>query len=76
MASVKESLKNLVSALGGTSTERSVRGVLGEVSEALEGSSEADSIREQIDNIVAAKGGGGSDEAVVDSAIVGTNVVG
>lgn len=53
--SIKKSLENLVTVLGGTPTEKTVRGLLGEVSVALGGSGDGKSVREQIDNIVASK---------------------
>lgn len=78
--SIKKSLENLVTVLGGTPTEKTVRGLLGEVSVALGGSGDGKSVREQIDNIVAAKGGPspepGGDTATVDSGVVGTSTVG
>lgn len=53
--SIKSSLKNLVTELGGTSTAKTTAGILGEVAVALGGSGNSKTIEGQIDNIVNAK---------------------
>ena len=55
--SIKSSLKNLVTVLGGESTATTVRGILGEISVALGGEDDGKTVAKQIDNIVAAKSG-------------------
>lgn len=53
--SVRDSLKSLVAACGGESTAKSVKGILGELSVALGGSSEGKTLVDMIDNITDAK---------------------
>lgn len=53
--SIKSSLKNLVTELGGTSTAKTTAGILGEVAVALGGTGNCKTIESQIDNIVSAK---------------------
>lgn len=53
--SIKKSLGNLVIALGGTPTSKTVKGLVGEVATALGGSSNGKTVAEQIDNITAYK---------------------
>ena len=72
--SVKSSLRHLVIALGGTPTEKTVRGLLGEVSVALGGDGNGGSVSKQIENIAIARGY--VPEPAGDAAIVGTAVVG
>ena len=55
--SIKSSLKNLVTVLGGESTATTVRGILGEISVALGGEDDGKTVAKQIDNIVDAKSG-------------------
>ena len=53
--SIKSSLRNLVTELGGSSTAKTTAGILGEIAVVLGGSGEGRTIEGQIDNIVAAK---------------------
>ena len=52
---IKSSLKNLVTELGGSSTAKTLSGILGEIAVALGGSGAGKTVKDQIDNIVSAK---------------------
>lgn len=54
--SVKSELRNLITAMDGTPTKRTIPGLLGEISVLLGGSSEGKTVAEQIHNIAVAKG--------------------
>lgn len=54
--SVKSELRNLITALEGTPTKKTIPGLLGEISELLGGESAGKTVAEQIHNIAVAKG--------------------
>ena len=59
---IKTALKNLIAAEGGTATKTSIKGLLGELSETLEGDSDGKTIADQIQNIAVAKGYGDNED--------------
>ena len=63
--SVKSELRNLITALEGTPTKKTIPGLLGEISELLGGESAGKTVAEQIHNIAVAKGYDPEPEPVV-----------
>ena len=54
--SIRKALEILVTTLGGEPTSKSIRGLVGDVSAALDGESNGRTVAEQIINVAIAKG--------------------
>ena len=74
--SVKSELRNLIAALEGTPTKKTIPGLLGEISELLGGESTGKTVAEQIHNIAVAKGYDPDPEPVVTKYTVTYNANG